>query len=354
MKVEIIHQTAAVSPLREELKNAFRGGRYTALRILVAYISWQGISLIHRELEKFHDDGNKISIIVGLGDGFSEPDALRYLMQRLSKGQIFVFHVPVKHFIFHPKIYIFSNRNKSLVLIGSNNFTMGGLFCNSECCVKLLIDHKKDDKSYKAINEIWNIYATPKYPFLRKNLRRISERLLSAYSKGRIIKPRIARRGKTFDKIFPAIDIPLPDTFLFHKKKRVKKVTRDKKPKEDNNVLLLQILRETGADGTQVQIPREVVEEYFNIPTVGHQTIEIKFKGRVIRPAVVSHFPNYTHRISFPEIAKLYRPILMKFERIRNDFYLVELICGVKYKRLIKKCTRQTRHMARKWEMFSK
>ena len=48
MKVEIIHQTAAVSPLREELKNAFREGRYTALRFLVAYISWEGINLLQK------------------------------------------------------------------------------------------------------------------------------------------------------------------------------------------------------------------------------------------------------------------------------------------------------------------
>lgn len=352
MKVDILHQTLGNSPLNEEICKALTSGKYTTFRILVAYVSWGGLQLIHKEIEKFYDNGNKIFMIVGIGEGVSEPDALRYLMQRFTKAAIYVFHVPLAYFTFHPKMYILSNRQESLILIGSNNLTTGGLLSNSECCIKLLVNHREDSTLYNNINEIWEIYATPKSPFYLKNLQKINEKILSAYSKRReaISRDKLLTGARAFTEIFPTIEQPQLMKRLAAIEKRQKKGTYiTKKKTVSNEVLLLQVLKETGAEGTQVQIPRAAIKKYFCVSTAGHQTIEIKFKNNPFRPAVICHFDNNTHRISIPEIARFTRPLLIKFKNLDGESYLVTQIQAKQYKKLIKKCTEQTRASAKKW-----
>lgn len=355
MKTNIFHQYLGNSPLNEEISKALISKKYTTFRALIAYISWGGLQLIHKEMEEFYDSGNKIFMIVGIGEGVSEPDALRYLMQRFTKAAIYVFHVPLPYYTFHPKIYIFSNRRESLILIGSNNLTTGGLLSNTECCIKLLLNHRTDSTLYNNINSIWEMYATPKPPFHIKNLQKINEKILDLYSKRRktIVRDKLLRRAQAFKEVFPTIEQPELMKKLAAIEKRQKKGTYVIKRKTvSDSVLLLQVLKETGAGGTQVQIPRVAIEKYFCVSTAGHQTIEIKFKKNPFRPAVICHFNNNTHRISIPEIEKFTRPLLIKFSKLDDKSYLVTPIRAKQYKRLIKRCTEQTRTSAKKWAIL--
>ena len=161
MKVEVIHQRLGVNPLYKEINNVLSAARFRKLRVLVAYVSWQGLGLIHEQLEAFYDRGNKISMIFGIGGNGGEIDVLRYLKQRFNSAHFAIFHASDTNYIFHPKVYIFSNQLNSLVLIGSNNLTNGGLFGNTECCIKLLIDNAVDSNVLRAINEIWEAYSNP-------------------------------------------------------------------------------------------------------------------------------------------------------------------------------------------------
>lgn len=349
MQIEILHQFPGGKKLNNQIKEALIDREYTRLRILVAYISWQGIRLIHKELENFYDDGKPISIILGIGDGNTESDAIMYLMQRFPRAQVFLFHIPVKYFKFHPKMYIFSDKSKMLVFIGSNNFTTGGLYFNSECCVKLSLEIKSDKKICQEVENIWKCYSKPSKFFKPRNLHRMDIKLLEAYSSAiqsiPIPKDRQTSETKNFNKIFPFIPIERPVLPTEKPKKDVKK-------EKVGDTLLLEILKETGAGGTQVQIPRKVIDDYFTVPVTGRQTIELKFKGKEIRPAVICHFDNNTHRISFPELAGVERPLLMRFGKLEENVYAVELIKGIKYRRLITLCTNQTRSAARKWEIL--
>jgi HKD family nuclease len=352
MEADILHQTLGNFPLDEEICKALTSKKYTTFRALVAYVSWGGLQLIHKAIEEFYGAGNKIFMIVGINDGVSEPDALRYLMQRFTKAAIYVFHVPLLYYTFHPKIYIFSNRRASLILIGSNNLTTGGLLSNSECCVKLLINRREDSTLYNNINNIWKMYATPKPPFHIKNLQKINEKFLRVYSKRQktISRDKLLRGTQAFKEIFPSIEQPQLIKRLATIEKRQKKgIYILKKKAASNKVLLLQVLKETGAGGTQVQIPRVAIQKYFCVSTAGHQTIEIKFNNNPFRPAVICHFNNNTHRISIPEIERFTRPLLIKFRKLDSDSYLVTPIQANQYKKLIKKCAEQTRTSAKKW-----
>ncbi|MBU1808710.1 MAG: phospholipase D family protein, partial [Candidatus Omnitrophica bacterium] len=351
MNIEIIDQKPGINSLSKEINDALSKGQYKTFRALIAYISWSGLALVHEKLEAFHDLNKKISLIIGVGDDGSEIDALRYLKQRFSKADIFVFHASVERYKYHPKVYIFSNKKKSLLFIGSNNLTNGGLFCNSECCVKLEIDHKQNKALYNSINEVWKSYANPQAPFSKNNLHRISEKLFAVYPKKVIKKQRIEtdRFNKSLNSIFPPIKIPAtPKTTLIRQVIRSRKRTRLNK-RISQNVLFLEVLKETGAGGTQVQIPREAIEKYFNVPTIGHQTIEIQVEQNAIRPAVICHFLNNTHRISFQEIAYSRRPFLMKFIHKGMKLYSVKFLKGKEYKKEIAKCKNQTRSLAKRW-----
>jgi len=348
MQIKVFHQRAGLCSLGEELRKSFSDGEYKSFRSLVAFISWEGLGFIHEEIEKFYDKGNKLSIIIGIsGEDNSEAEVLRYFIERFPKGEFFVFHVPVSHYLFHPKVYIFTKRNETLVIIGSNNLTQGGLFSNSECYVKLIIDNNRDKKIKNSIEELWNSYRFGKKPFNIKNLKRVGKELFNIYQNRRISK--INKRhdtviDKSLRKLFPSVKIPIPKyKFKDERKKKKYRIVRDRK------ILLLQVLKETGADGTQVQIPIKVIEEFFNTKTSGHQTIQVKFNNNNIRPAVICNFPNNTHRISFPEIVKYKRPLLLKFIYRGNKLFLVKPIKGNDYKKLIIKCKNRTRKMAKLW-----
>ena len=60
MQVEIIHQRLGINPLYKEINTALSDDRFKIFRVLVAYVSWQGVGLIHEQLEAFYDRGNGI------------------------------------------------------------------------------------------------------------------------------------------------------------------------------------------------------------------------------------------------------------------------------------------------------
>jgi hypothetical protein len=153
---------------------------------------------------------------------------------------------------------------------------------------------------------------------------------------------RQSSQARNFDKIFPTVHIERPVVHTTRKK------VAKRRPRS-RNTLLLEILRETGAGGTQVQIPRTVIDDYFHVPTSGHQTIELRFGSKPFRPAVICHFANNTHRISLPEVAGLERPLLLRFTKLETNMYAVQLIRGRKYNDVIKLCKNQTRFAARRW-----
>jgi len=350
MSIAVLNQMPNGFNLSNELNQTFITGDYTSLRILMAYISWDGISLIHEELEKFHDNNKSVEMIIGLSGGLSDPSTLTYLLERLPKSNIYVFHTPTINYTFHPKVYFFENQNEILVYIGSNNFTLGGLFYNSECCVKLKISKNDNAQLCSEINAIWETYKTPHNPFGQGNLKRINKKIISLYEKHikASIRRKSAPRWTSFDKLFSSI--VMPSTPVTRMKKTAKRLKTQ--PIIRGKTLLLQVLNETGAAGTQVQIPRAVVENYFGLETYGHQTIELQFIGKNLRPAVLCHFSNNTHRISFFEVASYKRPLLMKFIKQKEKFYTVELLSGSQYEKYIKLCDKQTRYAAKKWAIL--
>lgn len=138
----------------------------------------------------------------------------------------------------------------------------------------------------------------------------------------------------------------LPQEEVYSEKESVKEHALE----IENSILFLEVLTETGAGGTQIQIPTIVVKEYFGMDqTDKHKTIEISIGVDQYRPAVISSFDNFTYRVSINEVLGYERPLLLRFSRHAPDRYSIDILTGDLYNIKIAYCIHQTRIDSKRW-----
>ena len=350
MKLHVINQTPFKDPLKDELKMELLDKRNTSFRALVAYLSWPGLDTIYEELEDFYETKDaQLKMVIGIGNSTSEIDVLRYLKERMPKGSFKVFNASNINYTFHPKIYYFDKKDSLTVYIGSSNLSLGGISINSECSIKLEIDRNKDKVLLKEIEDVWDTYSNPQSPFKKNNLKSIDSALLIGLEKFRKRLNKIEKNQKRgsndLKELFPKLDIPAV-TIASHSPLK----NQNKKTFKPGANLFLEVLTETGANGTQVQIPSEVLSGYFGVDSDKvHKTIQLKFPACEFRPSVICRFYNFTYRFTISEIVNFERPLLLKFIKLGHNKYSVSFIRGIQYKKQIQTCTNQTRSGAKHW-----
>ena len=158
----------ANSEVSDEMKKVF--SKCKEFSLATAILTKSGLTVIDKELKKCLRLGGKGSILIGT-DLPSEPDAIRELML-LDKA--YPKHLKLKYMkpggnrIFHPKILI----TKDMAIIGSSNFTGGGLEKNHEA--NLIV---RDPNVLKDIKRYFEWY------FLGSNSRNITDEWLRKYTK---------------------------------------------------------------------------------------------------------------------------------------------------------------------------
>ncbi|MCX6280196.1 MAG: phospholipase D family protein [Bacteroidetes bacterium] len=352
MKTHVINQTPFENPLKDELKMELLDKKNTCFRALVAYLSWNGLDTIYEELESFYESNNsQLKMIIGIGSSTSEIDVLRYLNERMPKGSFNVFNASNVNYTFHPKIYYFDKKETLTVFIGSSNLSLGGISINSECSIKLILDRGSDHVLLKEFETVWATYSNPQSPFKKNNLRSIDKELLKGLEKFRVSLGKIEktqrRKSNELKNLFPELIIPVTSTISHIKANpQNKKIIKP----SAGSILFLEVLTETGANGTQVQIPTYVLENYFGVnQNMVHKTIQLQFPNNEFRPSVICLFGNYTYRFTITEIATFDRPLLLKFEKLGSNKYFVSFLRGIIYNTQIKNCINQTRSGAKRW-----
>lgn len=83
--------------------------------------------------------GGRFRITVGIELLGTSREALEALLDLESFGdaEIFIYHNEAPEETFHPKIYLFSARDRARLIVGSNNLTDGGLATNIEAAVEV-------------------------------------------------------------------------------------------------------------------------------------------------------------------------------------------------------------------------
>ena len=108
------------------------------VNIAVAFLKKSGLQFLHEHILTSLKKGSDITIVAGLNFAQTEPVALKEVWELANKHENCKLYLALpknKQQIFHPKIYHFITATNVTLIIGSANFTSGGLSKNHECSV---------------------------------------------------------------------------------------------------------------------------------------------------------------------------------------------------------------------------
>ncbi len=139
------------------MKNSLN--KATDVRIAIAFLKQSGFNIIKDDLNNCLRNNAKVEFLVGLDFRTTEPETL-ITLRRISDNnpriKCYCFSDPrlSNAPVFHPKLYLMSDRLKNTTaIVGSSNLTRGGLQNNIE--INVIFEGKETDN---AILQLTNIY----------------------------------------------------------------------------------------------------------------------------------------------------------------------------------------------------
>lgn len=339
------------SSIGKELVKQFESKIYDSFTCLVAFASYGGVSALTKYIEEGKAKGMKIKVVLGIDQKGTSKEALEEVLAWNIDARIF--HTSSKN-IFHPKVYLFENRDIFTLIVGSSNLTVPGLVQNIECSllIKDTIDPSSvHDDFYRYWKGILDGTETHLYPV---NQELIDELFAKKYILSETERAKRYDNGDDGDKItssgtslFKKATIqPLPVGFRPQRHVMVKKVKQDstkgKTPKTEESLLVGEevLIAEIGGGPRwkQVNFPVNIFEDFFGAER-GNNAYNIKLMniakdgslGEVeIRQAVSVKSRNYRFEIKCSETEGAYpgndkRPIGL-FVKLYNDEFLYQVL----------------------------
>lgn len=105
------------------------------------------------------NNGLKVRIIAGIAGNGTIPVALRSIM---DFGELRIDES--KERLFHPKFYLFHKKEKSILWVGSSNFTLGGFSRNNE----LIAEMEGGDEASQWFTKLWNGLPRDSLPIIER------------------------------------------------------------------------------------------------------------------------------------------------------------------------------------------
>jgi HKD family nuclease len=149
--------------LGDFLIESFADPKWTEFRAAIAFIKRSGTKHIQKPLTDFINRGGAAIITAGIDVGGTTSEAIQDLLAALQeKGQLFIFH-NANSSTFHPKTYLFKNKDEAKVFVGSTNLTEGGLYTNYEAgfYVVLNLKEKEDIELLARIESALDEWSKP-------------------------------------------------------------------------------------------------------------------------------------------------------------------------------------------------
>lgn len=357
MKLSILNQKAGYDPIGDRLKSLLvrHTPKFTHLKFLMAFVTKDGLRYIKGALERYYDNGGVLEFIIGIDNGVTTYEALAYLKTRFPEASLFIFHDASPKKVFHHKIVILENEKTLSCIIGSANLTLGGMYSNYESVLFAEFDRQLDKHQVDALSETWDAYRNPRKPFDPKNLQSLTNDWLTGHG------PQLRRNTRKHRKMqdgtshrgFPTTDLPKPELSSWPRSRRSERPRREPRVhlKSRGRRLLVEVLKETGAGGTQIQIPTEALSHYFNGSVSRPIPLRLLFRTGSFRDGYIHHFANNTHRISIRELAQIPRPVILVFERLSQfeSSFRCTILRGAGYIEALRDCDQQTRQGAKRW-----
>ena len=263
------------SSVGKELVKQFESNVYDSFTCLVAFASYGGVSALTKYLEEGKAKGMKIKVVLGVDQKATSKEALEEVLTWDVDARIY--HTSSNN-IFHPKVYLFENRDIFTLIVGSNNLTVPGLVQNIECSllIKDTIDPSSvHDDFYRYWKGILDGTETHLYPLTKKLIDDLykdkiitsEEQRSKRYDDGTDKKEETKKETISFKK---AAIQKFPDGFRPKRLVKVKQVkTTKKETKEieksvriDNAVLIAEIPK-AGSRWKQANFSQNVFEDFF-------------------------------------------------------------------------------------------
>lgn len=328
MELAVLNQFAGQGTVGDELVRLLADTAYSRLRVLMAFCRGSGIGLISDALGAFLDRGGTLEAVIGLDLRGTSPDALESLVE--LGGEVYVFGVKGDR-TFHPKVCILDDPRTSRysAIIGSSNWTAGGLDSNFETAVRLdFRAGKRRDRATKTqLEDLWSTYRTPVPPMGPSNIRRVDKGLVHRLATDLAKEPPPPpdqRANALVDKLFDPITAPRKTPTRAPRSRRPPASTPATPPPSLPTTLFLDVPGPETGQGREIQLPIDVLRDYFGIDRtdVYYMTfLHADGTEETNRPLAVYDI-NTTFRISsskFREITPDKRPMIVQLDRQAGD-----------------------------------
>lgn len=147
----ITHENSAGAEISSDL----RSGRYSKFKLAVAYAKKSGVGRIFNDLTYFTNNGGNTEAIIGIDQSNTSYQALVNL-KSFTGDNLYIHKDRNPELTFHPKIYLFGNRDIEKVIVGSSNLTAGGFYLNFEANVGITLDNSQTSRDFKdQVNCYW-------------------------------------------------------------------------------------------------------------------------------------------------------------------------------------------------------
>lgn len=149
----------------EWLQARFSEPKWTTFRACAAFLKQSGAKHVAPDLYDFtRRPGTNCQIAVGISSRGTSFEGVSTLWRVLEGfGEFFIYHEGVGgRGSYHPKGYIFKNDEAAHLLLGSANFTEGGLFVNHELSVSIHVDLRVEPPEWWGhLESAFDVWQTP-------------------------------------------------------------------------------------------------------------------------------------------------------------------------------------------------
>lgn len=137
--------------LLEELRQALVSTEFSRLTMIVAYAKSGPFLRLAAEFLAWKSAGKEARAIIGIDQQGTSREAI-YHASRIFEP---LYYIQERDITFHPKIYLFEGTSNVKVIIGSNNFTVGGTETNFECSTIINMSLPDDAPIYEKLLAMW-------------------------------------------------------------------------------------------------------------------------------------------------------------------------------------------------------
>jgi hypothetical protein len=295
-----------------------RAHHWSEFEFAVAWVNHAGAKSLDRAVQEFAGRNGAVHATVGLDFGSTTYEGLSCLLDLEASGARVSTHVfcdENRTCTFHPKVFLFSDNENALLLVGSNNMTGGGLETNVEATVGV---HGNLD--HETIREARNTLAAWRNDKNERSRRLTRELLNQLHERGYVLTEdelRTRRRAESAPR--PGILEPLFGRSATRPRRSAQLVssrtgkTATSKLATTPKVLLMRV--RPRRNGKQIQVSLKLLET----PFMNGATEVVSASG--VRRQVGFNFARgirNTARFEAPEMHGIENPVA-RFRWVRDD-----------------------------------